>query len=114
MSYRKCLQQSLTCAIDYHSLVHNSLIARTQIADINGSSKRTGGPMEVVSSRVEQLAQLPGGIDKVGHGNRSCGDFAIEALTRYRSWRYQRICEHMCGQLAQLPRLKNLSHQEAD
>ncbi|KAF5835998.1 S-adenosyl-L-methionine-dependent methyltransferase [Dunaliella salina] len=36
-----------------------------QIADANGYSKRAGGPLEVVSARVEQLAQLPGGIDKV-------------------------------------------------
>lgn len=37
-----------------------------QIANANGHSADTGGAVHVVSARVEQLAELPGGIDKVG------------------------------------------------
>ena len=37
-----------------------------QIALANGHSVEMGGPIDVVSSRVEQLAQLPGSVGKVG------------------------------------------------
>ena len=36
-----------------------------QIAKANGHSLETGGAIDIVSSRVEQLEKLPGGVEKV-------------------------------------------------